>query len=163
MKLLRYIRWVEVVLREVLSEKRKTAYDLIGITAFTASKICEKQNKPEAFQFCGDNLAINLRDAQRLCWKTFRKINNKLDPVRGKSWTPFVMVTDLLEEAGEVAAVVKGLEGFKPPEKPKTKEMLATELSDLLYITFVLAEHYGINLEETFLQTVNDCMFRFDR
>ena len=69
---------------------------------------------------------------------------------------PFVMVTDLLEEAGEVASAVKGLEGFKPPEKPKTKEMLATELSDMLYIIFVLAEHYGINLEESFLQTMND-------
>ena len=66
------------------------------------------------------------------------------------------MVTDLLEEAGEVASAVKGLEGFKPPEKPKTKEMLATELSDMLYIIFVLAEHYGINLEESFLQTMND-------
>jgi len=96
-----------------------------------------------------------LRDAQHLCWKNFRKINEKLDPNRGKGWTPFVMVTDLLEEAGEVASVVKGLEGFKPPEKPKTKEMLATELSDLLYIIFILAEHYGINLEESFLETVN--------
>lgn len=72
-----------------------------------------------------------------------------------------MMVTDLLEEAGEVAAVVKGLEGFKPPEKPKTKDMLATELSDLLYIIFVLAEHYGIELEEAFMQTVNDYMLRF--
>ena len=106
-------------------------------------------------------VSVTLRDAQHLCWKNFRKINEKLDSERGKSWTPFVMVTDLLEEAGEVAAVVKGLEGFKPPEKPKTKEMLATELSDLLYIVFVLAEHYGIELEEAFLQTVNDYMLRF--
>ena len=66
------------------------------------------------------------------------------------------MVTDLLEEAGEVASAVKGLEGFQPPEKPKTKEMLATELSDMLYMVFVLAEHYGIELEEAFMQTVND-------
>jgi NTP pyrophosphatase (non-canonical NTP hydrolase) len=71
------------------------------------------------------------------------------------------MVTDLLEEVGEVASVVKGLEGFKPPEKPKTKEMLATELSDLLYMIFVLAEHYGINLEESFLETVNSYILRF--
>ena len=71
------------------------------------------------------------------------------------------MVTDLLEEAGEVASVVKGLEDFKPPEKPKAKEMLATELSDMLYIIFILAEHYGINLEEVFIQTVNDYMLRF--
>ena len=97
-----------------------------------------------------------MRDAQHLCWKNFRKINDSLDPERQKGWTPFVMVTDLLEEAGEVAAVVKGLEGFKPPDKPRTKEMLATELSGLLYIIFVLAEHYDIELEETFMQTVTD-------
>ncbi len=102
-----------------------------------------------------------MRDAQHLCWKNFRKINDKLDPERGKTWTPFAMVTDLLEEAGEVASAVKGLEGFKPPEKLKTKEMLATELSDLLYIIFVLAEQYGIELEESFLQTVNDYILRF--
>jgi NTP pyrophosphatase (non-canonical NTP hydrolase) len=101
-------------------------------------------------------MSVTLRDAQHLCWKNFRKINDHLDSERGKSWTPFVMTTDLLEEAGEVAGVIKGLEGFKPPEKPKTKEMLATELSDLLYIIFVLAEHYSIELEESFLQTVND-------
>lgn len=104
---------------------------------------------------------MTLRDAQHLCWKNFRKINDKLDQERGKGWTPFVMVTDLLEESGEVAAVVKGLEGFKPPEKPMTKKMLATELSDLLYIIFVLAEHYGIALEEAFVQTVNDYIMRF--
>jgi len=108
-----------------------------------------------------NRVSVTLCDAQHLCWKNFRKINENLDPARGQGWTPFVMVTDLLEEAGEVAAVVKGLEGFKPPEKPKTKEMLATELSDLLYIIFILAEHYGINLEESFLQTVNDYMLRF--
>lgn len=106
-------------------------------------------------------VSLTLRDAQHLCWKTFRKINEKLDAKRGGGWTPFVMVTDLLEEAGEVAAVVKGLEGFKPPEKPKTKEMLATELSDLLYIIFVLAKHYSIELEEVFLETVNDYALRF--
>jgi NTP pyrophosphatase (non-canonical NTP hydrolase) len=106
-------------------------------------------------------MSVTLRDAQHLCWKNFKKINEKLDPERGKAWTAFVMVTDLLEEAGEVAAVVKGLEGFKPPEKPKTREMLATELSDLLYVIFVLAEHYGIELEESFLQTVNDYILRF--
>ena len=104
---------------------------------------------------------LTLRDTQNLCWKSFRKINDKLDPKRGKEWTPFVMATYLLEEAGEVASAIKGLEGFKPPEKPKTREMLATELSDVLYIAFVLAEHYGIDLEETFLDTVNDYVLRF--
>jgi hypothetical protein len=39
--------------------------------------------------------------------------------------------------------------------------MLATELSDLLYMIFVLAEHYGIDLEEPFVQTINGYLTRF--
>jgi NTP pyrophosphatase (non-canonical NTP hydrolase) len=107
------------------------------------------------------HMSLTLRDAQHICWKNFKKINDALDPKRGKDRTPFVMVTDLLEEAGEVASVIKGLEGFKPPDEPKTKEMMATELSDLLYIIFVLAEHYGIELEEAFMQRVSDYVLRF--
>jgi len=106
-------------------------------------------------------LPLTLQEAQLVSWKIFRKINMKLDTERERPWDPFVIVADILEEAGEVAGVVKGLEGFKPPEKPKTKEMLATELSDLLYGIFVLAEHYGINLEETYLEHVSNYMLRF--
>jgi NTP pyrophosphatase (non-canonical NTP hydrolase) len=102
-----------------------------------------------------------MHDAQNLCVTNFKMVNEKLDPLRGKTWTPFVMVTDILEEAGEVALVVKGLEGFKPPGKTKTKEMLAIELSDLLYMIFVLAEYYGIELERPFVQAINGYLSRF--
>lgn len=106
-------------------------------------------------------MSLTLQDAQHVSYKIFRKINAKLDAERGRGWDPFVIVTDIIEEVGEVAAVVKGLEGFKPPEKQMTKEMLTKELSDLLYGIFVLAEHYGVNLEETFLEHVNDYLLRF--
>jgi NTP pyrophosphatase (non-canonical NTP hydrolase) len=106
-------------------------------------------------------MPLTLFEAQTVSWKIFRKINDKLDVSRGRGWDPFVIVTDILEEAGEVASVVKSLEGFKPPEKPKTKEMLAKELCDILYGIFVLAEHYGINLEENFLEHVNNYILRF--
>lgn len=106
-------------------------------------------------------MSITLSDAQKLSARIFREINEKLDVIRGKGWNPFVIVTDLLEEAGEVASTVKGLEGYKPPEKPKTKQMLATELSDLLYAIFVLAEHYKLDLEETFLKTIEGYRSRF--
>jgi CRISPR-associated endonuclease Cas1 len=39
-----------------------------------------------------------MRDAQNLCVKNFKMINERPDPMRGKGWTPFAMVTDLLEE-----------------------------------------------------------------
>jgi NTP pyrophosphatase (non-canonical NTP hydrolase) len=108
-----------------------------------------------------DVVPLTLQEAQLVSWKVFRKINDRLDASREKPWDPFVMVTDILEEAGEAAAIVKGLEGSKSPDKPRTKEMLAGELSDLLYAVFVLAEHYGVNLEETFLERVNEYLLRF--
>jgi NTP pyrophosphatase (non-canonical NTP hydrolase) len=101
-------------------------------------------------------VSIALRDAQHLSWKTFRKLADITGPERGKEHAAFAMVTALLEEAGEVASAVRGLEGFKPSDEVKTKEMLATELSDILFMVFVLAEHYGIELEESFMQTTND-------
>jgi NTP pyrophosphatase (non-canonical NTP hydrolase) len=108
-------------------------------------------------------MSVTLSDAQDLCWKSFRKINEKLDPKRGKNWTPFVMATELLAEAGDFAKLVKGLEGFEPPKEPVTKDMLAVELSDILYIAFVAASHYGIRLDELFIQNVNDYVLRFLR
>ena len=99
-----------------------------------------------------NGLSYTLRDAQHLSWKTFKKI----DEPKIENWTPDVMVTDLVQETGKIVSIVKELEGFKPSEKPETKEMLAAKFCDLLYMVFVLAECHGINLEETFLQAVND-------
>ena len=106
-------------------------------------------------------MPLTLFEAQKVSYKIFSKINRQLDVNKGKNWDPFVFVTDILEEAGEVAGAVKGLEGFKSPDKKKTKEMLARELSDLLYGIFILAEHYNITLEDVFLETVNDYILRF--
>jgi len=76
-------------------------------------------------------------------------------------WNPFVILVNLLEEAGEVAAAVKGIEGYKPPNKPKRREILAVELSDMLYSIFLLAEYYEIDLQEAFEKTVNSYLKRF--
>jgi len=88
------------------------------------------------------------------------RFNAKLDAGGPKRWNPLVIVTDLLGEAGGVSAVVKGLEGYGSSEKSQTKEMLAKELNDVLYSVFVLAEHYGLNLEQTFLEHVNDLLLK---
>jgi NTP pyrophosphatase (non-canonical NTP hydrolase) len=101
-------------------------------------------------------LSVTIRDAQHLCWKNFRTINDKLDPEHGKKWTPAVTVSEILEESSRVREAMEDLERVKPEEKVEGNEKLAKELSNLLYLVLVLAEHYKIELEESFLQTVND-------
>lgn len=95
-------------------------------------------------------MSLSLQDAQHVSWKIFRKIDAKLDAEGAKRWNPLVIMTDLLEEVGEVSTVVKGLEGGGSSEKSQTKEMLAKELNDVLYSVFVLAEHYGSTLKRPF-------------
>lgn len=41
------------------------------------------------------------------------------------------------------------------------KRRLAEKLSSMLYISFILAENNKINLEESFLQTINDYILEF--
>lgn len=101
-------------------------------------------------------MSVTIRDAQHLCWKNFRTINDKLEPERGKKWTSAVTVSEILEESNMVREAVEDLEGLKSEEKPNANEKLAKELSNLLYFVLVLAEHYKIELEESFLQTMND-------
>jgi NTP pyrophosphatase (non-canonical NTP hydrolase) len=101
-------------------------------------------------------MSVTLRDAQHLCWKSFKKINARLDPENAKKASPSALAADLLGEAEKVANCVKSLEESAPCKKLSTRETLATELSNLLYAAFVLAENYGLELEESFLQSVND-------
>jgi len=106
-------------------------------------------------------LSYTLRDAQHLCWKTFNKINAMSTSVQGKGGISLAMLDGLREETGKVADIVKGLETVESSEKPMAKNTLATELSNILFNVFVLAEHYGINLEESFLETVNNYILKF--
>lgn len=106
-------------------------------------------------------MSVTIRDAQHMCWKNFRKINDQISPERGAVWTPFVTVDELLGDADGIANAVKSLEAVNSFEKTEKKDLLATQLSNLMYEVFVLAEHYGIELEESFMQTVNDYMLKF--
>jgi hypothetical protein len=103
-------------------------------------------------------MSLTLRDAQHLCWKTLRVINDKISLEKGKKWSPLVVVDDIAKNSKKTAKLVKDAQIAKSPLDEKEKEVLATNLSDLLYAPFVLAEHFGLDLEEAFLQTMNDRM-----
>lgn len=89
------------------------------------------------------------------------ELHSKIEESNKIKWTPFVTVVDILEEAGEVAQVVKNLEGYSPHQKRKTKEMLSVELSDLLWSIFVLAGMYEVHLEKAYQQTLISYEARF--
>ena len=90
-------------------------------------------------------LSLTLRDAQYLSWKTFKKLGKAEKDVAGS-----VSVGDLKKKVEEVAKKVQN------PDGAVDKEGLGLLFSELLIVAFVLAEQRGVNLEESFLQTIDE-------
>jgi hypothetical protein len=86
-------------------------------------------------------VSLTLRDAQHLCWKTFKKLERI-----NESSTPSKTEKNLAEKAKEIAEKIQGMD----------KETASKLLSELLYFTFILAEQQGVELEESFLQTIDE-------
>jgi len=86
-------------------------------------------------------MSLTLRDAQHLCWKTFKKLERI-----NESTTPSKTEKNLAQKADEIAEKTQGMD----------KDTAAKLLSELLYFTFILAEQQGVELEESFLQNIDE-------
>jgi hypothetical protein len=91
-------------------------------------------------------LSLTLRDAQHLCWKTFRKLELMNQKASEKSGAK----GELVKKAEEIALKISDSQGASD------KESAAKMLSELLYYAFVVAEQQSVDLEEGFLQTVDE-------
>jgi len=98
-------------------------------------------------------MSLTLRDAQHLSWKTFRKFETQ-DKSRSAS---FDSATELVKKAGEIADKIKILQISDSLERGE----LAKMFSELLFSLFVLSERYGLNLEDSFLQAVDELIMGF--
>lgn len=94
-----------------------------------------------------------MRDAQFLSWKTFKKIEAK----RGKESDISAMSDEMAKKASEIAERIKS----GSSRNAQIKDELSKLLPELLYLAFVLAENHGVNLEELFMQTVDEYILGF--
>ena len=70
----------------------------------------------------------------------------------------FSSASELMNKASSIFQKINTLEDKKTPEAKEEFEKL---FSELLFTLFVLSESYGINLEESFLQTIDDLILGF--
>ena len=63
-----------------------------------------------------------------------------------------------MKKAGEIAQKIRALEDSW---SSANKEEFAKLLSELLFAMFVLAERYGVSLEDSFLQAVDELILGF--
>ena len=62
------------------------------------------------------------------------------------------MSDEMAKKASEIAERIKSGSSRNAP----IKDELSKLLPELLYLAFVLAENHGVNLEELFMQTVDE-------
>ncbi|MBI4129690.1 nucleotide pyrophosphohydrolase [Candidatus Roizmanbacteria bacterium] len=65
--------------------------------------------------------------------------------------------------AGDVEDLIKLTKERAKGESVAEKEKLAHELSDCLWSVLVLADKFGVDLEQSFLQTMSDLEIKIDR
>ncbi len=78
-----------------------------------------------------------------------------------RKWAPEIMVTELAKQLGETSKQIMMLEKNYLPQRENnknyaySKEILADELSDILFMIIRIANYYKINLEEAHINALN--------
>ena len=99
-------------------------------------------------------LSLTLRDAQHLSWKTFKKF----EALNEKRSETLISGDELVKKAREI---VDRVEALGLSIESVKKEELGKLFSELVFATLVLAEHSKVDLEESFLQTVDEIILGF--
>jgi len=71
----------------------------------------------------------------------------------GKVWTDAQVMQGFVGDVGDLMKLVMAKEGIREIENADDK--LAHELADCLYSVFVLADRYGVDIEQAFLNTMD--------
>ncbi len=70
----------------------------------------------------------------------------------GREWSLEELTLGLVGDVGDLAKLVQGVRGIEAD----VGEALAHELSDVLWSVVVIAERCGIDLEESFVRTMDE-------
>ena len=74
--------------------------------------------------------------------------------VYGRSWTREELVQGFVGDVGDLVKLTMAHSGIR--NIPDAEQKLAHELADCLWSVLVLSELYGVDLEQAFLQTMDD-------
>lgn len=89
-----------------------------------------------------------------------KQIDDILQGYEKPYWQPLSQLARLSEEVGEVARVLNHKYGDKPKKPDEKPDDLSDELGDVLWTLICLANHEGINLEETIQRSIDKLIIR---
>jgi len=83
-----------------------------------------------------------------------KKYNEKETQLHGSAWGSEEITLGFVGDVGDLAKLILAENGKRNIENSKDK--LAHELSDCLWSVIVLAQIHGIDLEDSFIHTMNE-------
>jgi NTP pyrophosphatase (non-canonical NTP hydrolase) len=97
---------------------------------------------------------------QKVVEKT-RKVIKRFEKIEGKPWGINGAMIELMKQVGQLSTLVMMQEQYYPTDRDKddpqyqvSKEKIADELSDLLFMTIRIADVYGIDLEDSHIKAL---------
>lgn len=94
---------------------------------------------------------MEFKDLQKKALELREKYAQFEKKTYGKEWTREQLMQGFVVDLGEFMELVMAKEGIRSVEDVDAK--LKHELADCLWSLFVLADKFGVDLEEAFLQT----------
>lgn len=79
---------------------------------------------------------------------------------KGREWTNLNLMEGFVGDVGDLMKLIMAKEGVRDVENVDDK--LAHELSDCLWSILVLADKYGIDLEQSFMKTMDELENRIE-
>ena len=89
-----------------------------------------------------------------------RKTVSRFQKIEGKPWGVEGAVIELAKQVGQLSALIMNREGYYYAEREKesdnykaSNDNIADELADVMFAVVRIADHYGIDLVSTNIQT----------
>ena len=90
-----------------------------------------------------------------------QKIVKRFQKIEGKPWGVEGSLIELVKQVGELSKLIMVQEGYYASDRSKfhqgyeaDKGKISDELSDVLFVILRIANHYGIDLEDSFLKSL---------
>ncbi|HLN19203.1 MAG TPA: nucleotide pyrophosphohydrolase [Patescibacteria group bacterium] len=97
---------------------------------------------------------MELEDLQKRALEIKEKYHELEEKKYGKKWTPSQIMEGFVGDVGDLMKLVMAKDG-KIREVSDVDKKIAHELSDCLFSIFVLSDKLGINIENSFKETMD--------
>ncbi len=102
----------------------------------------------------------DIKDLQSRALEIRRRYEELETKRNGKAWTSTEIAMGFAVDVGELVEIIMAKEGLRALDDVDAK--LKHELADCLWCVFVLANKYGVDIEQSFLDTMNELDKRLD-